>query len=283
MHAANLHWFGPDDPPLLTCHNVMDETPSGPAAYRAAGATVEICHLDVKNTHVPNRATPASGKSGQPTTWHGRVFEFFDEHVKHPSRATAPEAIPAGGPITGPSAVTIRCVHAAATIHYTVDGSEPSASSPECQKPLTVQPGQTLRTIAVVTGLAASPVATYTFDKATHPAPVIRPAPAHFVTKVGVPFHADFAADGGDITWHVCGRRGNVLDRSANPARIIPWLEIDARSGRLHGTPTAPGYAVVLVVATTRDGTRELADARQIVVSVEGDVHAPDPIPQSGR
>ncbi|MFT5524618.1 MAG: hypothetical protein ACI9HK_002575 [Pirellulaceae bacterium] len=287
MHVANAHWFGPDDPPLLTCHNVADQTPPGPLAYRTAGAIAEICYLDVKNTHVPNRATPAKSKSGEATTWHGRVFEFFDEYVKHPRRATSPEAVPAGGPIIGPVTVALRCVHATAIIYFTLDGSEPSVNSirytqpltmqpltmqPLTMQPLTMQPGETLRAIAVVPGLQASPIASFSFEKARRPAPVIVTRQSHFVAKVGQPFQADFAADGDGVTWHVCGRRGNVIDRNVNPSKLIPWLEIDSQTGRLSGTPSAPGTAVVLIVATIRDETHERSDARQIVVSVSNDV-----------
>jgi hypothetical protein len=260
MHARNPAWFGPDDPPLLTCHNVKDQVPDGPAAYRAAGATVGICHPDVRNTHVPDGATPAVSKGGSPTTWHGRIYEFFDEHVKNPKRATAPEAGPAG-----PAGVVLRSVHGDAAIRFTTDGSEPTASSPAYSGPVTLRPGETLRAIAVVPGLQPSAPARFPFGAASSAGPVITMRQAHYTATVGRPFDARFEAEGAGVEWHLCGRRGNVIDTASKGRKA--WLIIDPKTGRLSGTPEAPGYVVAMVVANGPDG--KSADARRVVVTIE--------------
>jgi hypothetical protein len=209
------------------------------------------------------------GKDGRPTTWKERIYRFFDEYVKSPRRATSPEALPAGGPIHGPTPVVLRSVHAEATIHYTLDGSEPTPRAPVYRGPVTAAPGRALKAIAAVPGLEPSPVATFRFGEAARPAPVITTTESHFRAKVGQPFSAQLEARGDAVTWHLCGRPGNVIDRKHNPPRLVPWLDVDPQTGELSGTPDAPGYAVVLVVASVEDGEQTLCDAREIVVTVE--------------
>jgi len=269
MHGLNPHWLGPDDPPLLTCHNVPGEIPEGPKLYRRAGAVAEVAQLDVRSTHVPAGDSPAIGKDGRPTTWQDRVYRFFDEYVRHPQRATAPEAVPAGGPINRQTEVTLRCVHPAATIRYTLDGSDPSDDSPAYAGRLTISPGQVLKATAIAFGLQPSAVATFRFPKCTHSRPVITSRQGFYRTRTGDRFEVRLSADQEGVAWHLCGRPGNVIDRRVNPPRLVPWLRIDPRSGTLFGTPDVPGYAVVLVVASIADGPYTLCDARQVVVTVQ--------------
>ncbi|MDP7287263.1 MAG: protein kinase, partial [Phycisphaerae bacterium] len=73
-----------------------------------------------------------------------------------------------GGPISGPTSVTITCNTPAARIYYTTDGSVPTVDSQLYGGAITVSPGDTLRARAFRDGWDKSSVveAEYTRDKA---------------------------------------------------------------------------------------------------------------------
>jgi hypothetical protein len=254
---------------VFTCHNVKDAVPPGSQAYRDAGGSLELCHLETKSTHVPKGATPGVDAAGRPTTWHEAVYDFLDRHVKHPRQATAPEAYPAGGPIYAPTKVALRSVYSDGVIHFTTDGSNPTEQSSVYHEPIVITPGQTVRAMVVSSGLEPSEVASYTFRKATSQQPLIVNAHPQYTAHVGKPFEARLSADGFRIAWSLVGRRGHVIDRKVKSRESRVWLNIDASSGVLSGTPTAPGYNVVIVVARKGDGDEALVDARHVVVVVE--------------
>jgi len=262
-------WLGPNDPPVFTCHNVKDAVPLGSQAYRNAGGTLELCHLETKSTHVPKGSTRGVDAAGEPTTWYEAVYDFLDRHVKHPRQATAPEAYPAGGPICAPTEVFLRSVYSEASIHFTTDGSDPTQQSPAYREPLTISPGQTLRAIVIKPGLNPSEVASFTFRKTAVGRPIILNAGQRYTAYVGKPFEAKLTAEGDGIAWNLVGRRGHVIDRKTNSRELRNWLSIDANNGVLSGTPFAPGYNVVIVVARNGDGDEALVDARHVVVVVE--------------
>ncbi len=262
-------WLGANDPPVFTCHTVKGAVPPGSQAYRDAGGSLELCHLETKSTHVPKGTTPGVDAAGRPTTWHEAVYDFLDRHVKHPRQATAPEAYPAGGPISAPTKVTLRSVYSDGVIHFTTDGSATTRQSPVYREPLTISPGQSLRAIVVNPGLEPSEVASFTFRKATSPQRIIVNARPQYTAHVGKPFEAKLSADGFRIAWSLVGRRGHVIDRKANASESQAWLSINANSGVLSGTPTAPGYNVVIVTAGRGQGERGRVDARRVVVVVE--------------
>ena len=72
--------------------------------------------------------------------------------------------------------LTIKDATMGATIHYTVDGSTPSTSSPEYSNSFTVTEGEVVQAIAVGTGFVASPVGSDTIAFGPAPEPTISPA-----------------------------------------------------------------------------------------------------------
>ena len=66
---------------------------------------------------------------------------------------------------TGPQSVTISCTTAGATIHYTTDGTTPTASSTEYTTALSLTSTTTVKAIAVKAGMNDSAIATATFTK----------------------------------------------------------------------------------------------------------------------
>ena len=263
------NWLGANDPPVFTCHNVKNAVPPGSQAYRDAGGSLELCHLETKSTHVPKGKTRGVDAAGKPTTWHEAVYDFLDRHVKHPRQATAPEAYPAGGLIRSPMKVTLRSVYPDGAIHFTTDGTEPTQQSPVYREPLTISPGQSLRAIVLKPRLKPSEVASFDFRKTTDSQPTIQNAQPQYTAHVGQPFEVKLAADGDDISWNLIGRRGHVIDRKPTSRESQAWLGIDSSNGVLSGTPTAPGYNVVIVVAHRGEGDEAHVDARRVVIVVE--------------
>jgi hypothetical protein len=90
------------------------------------------------------------------------------------AQVATPSISPAGGTYANPVTVTITDATAGATVHYTTDGSAPTASSTAYAGPITLTQATTLRAIAAAAGMANSgeasavytiqaPVATPTF------------------------------------------------------------------------------------------------------------------------
>ncbi len=67
---------------------------------------------------------------------------------------------PAGGAYTAAQSVTISCATNGAAIHYTTDGSEPTASSPTYSSAISVSATTTIKAIAVKSGMTNSAVST---------------------------------------------------------------------------------------------------------------------------
>ena len=87
-------------------------------------------------------------------------------------QVATPAISPAGGNVTSPVSVTISCTESGATIHYTLDGTTPTATSAVYSTSLNITATTTVKAIAVKTGMADRGVASETY---TFPTPVIVP------------------------------------------------------------------------------------------------------------
>jgi hypothetical protein len=74
-----------------------------------------------------------------------------------------PTFSPAGGSFSSAQSVTISTTTSGASIHFTVDGSTPTASSPLFSGPINVASSETIRAIGVASGLSNSAVASATY------------------------------------------------------------------------------------------------------------------------
>ncbi len=270
-------WITADDPPLFTCHNAGPGIPPRSVKlFREAGSVAEFVYLAVKGTHVPNGQTPTTWHDGTPTTWNQSNVLFLNKYVKNPTTCTSPEFYPHGVPIAGPTPVTVRCVHGAATVRYSVDGSTPTAASSPYNGPIVVKPGQTLKAIAVKRGLKPSRVTAATFPRTAIPAPRIAISQRIFKATVGQPLETTFTAEAaGMVRWYVAGRIVGKVPEAYNPnvnaskrKRMPLWLTMDAETGRLHGTPAEPGSNLILVAANVQAGDRVLVDAVSVTIQV---------------
>jgi len=82
-------------------------------------------------------------------------------------QAATPTFTPAAGSYTAAQNVTIASTTAGAAIHYTVDGTTPTAASTLYTAPVAVPTSRTLKAIATATGYAPSAVATATYTIST--------------------------------------------------------------------------------------------------------------------
>jgi hypothetical protein len=97
-----------------------------------------------------------------------------------------PTLKPPYGPIDKAVAVTINCETPGAKIHFTVDGSPPTPTSPEYTVPVRVQPGTILKARAFLAGWPDSPIASGTYRRASdspRQPPDTRPASAPVATR----------------------------------------------------------------------------------------------------
>ena len=81
------------------------------------------------------------------------------------SAVATPRISPNGGRFTGSVTATLTCATTGATICYTTDGSEPTASSTKYSSPFTLGSSATLKAKAFKTGLSPSATASAVFTK----------------------------------------------------------------------------------------------------------------------
>jgi len=102
----------------------------------------------------------APGSASIVATYAGFVGSAPVTVVAMPAAATAPTFSPGPGVFASPRSVTISTATPGATIHYTLDGSRPTASSPAYAGPVSVSGSAVLKAMARAPGLSESPVAT---------------------------------------------------------------------------------------------------------------------------
>ncbi|MDT7803972.1 MAG: hypothetical protein QOI78_7405 [Actinomycetota bacterium] len=159
----------------------LNFTPTTPAVY-----------VDVHYTGVPGagqqnvRMTNASG------TWHstvnglstGNTLDYWFTYEKSgpqydtphftftmggggTTTVAAPTFSPPGGTYSSAQTVTIGSATSGATIRYTVDGSTPTASSPQYTAPISVPGSRTVNAIALKSGSTTSAVSSATYTIGT--------------------------------------------------------------------------------------------------------------------
>ena len=89
--------------------------------------------------------------------------EFYKESGGAPSVAT-PTFSPEAGSYTTTQNVTISCETDGATIHYTVDGTDPTTSSAVFSTPIAISETTTVKAMAVKAGMSNSSIATAVYN-----------------------------------------------------------------------------------------------------------------------
>jgi hypothetical protein len=163
--------YAPGSPDLL------NESPSGTSSYTAK-ATVALTTTTLSSptsiTLPPLSATAIDFVSGSSTGT---------------STAATPTFSVASGTYTGAQSVSLADTTTTATVHYTTDGSAPTANSVAYSSPISVTSTQTIKAVAVAAGYTTSATgsATYTITTATAPAtPSFSPAAGTYAAAQSV-------------------------------------------------------------------------------------------------
>jgi YVTN family beta-propeller protein len=103
----------------------------------------------------------------------GTSLKVQHDEPPPPPQASAPTFSPPAGTYTLPQSVSVSSVTPGAAIHYTTDGSTPTAASPVATAEIAVGATITLQAIAVASGYADSEVASSTYTINLPPAPSV--------------------------------------------------------------------------------------------------------------
>ena len=122
-----------------------------------------------------------------PTVVNGKVYVGTESQLSvygllnAATQAAAPAISPASESFTSSVTVTMTDSTAGASIHYTTDGSTPTAASPAYSGPITGTTTETIHAVAIATGFLDSNISTATYTKITQAAmPTFRPAPGTY-------------------------------------------------------------------------------------------------------
>lgn len=120
-------------------------------------------------------------------------------------KVKTPKILPTGGEVEKGTEVTITCATEGATIHYTIDGSTPTAESPVYSSAITINSTTTVKAMATKTDMKNSSVATvkYIVNVPTVAKPVL--APAGGEVEVGTTVTITCATDGATIHYTTDG------------------------------------------------------------------------------
>jgi len=158
-------------------------------------------------------------------------------------------------------------------VHYTTDGTAPTARSPKWDGPLNLSQSTRIKAISVVSGMKPSGVATAMFTKvsADQMPPVIsEPAPDRLPgAKVGNPYAVKFAVNGDRKAVYklIAHYRPENMNKFKGPFSEFSGLQFDASTGVLSGTPTRAFVYTIQLQAAWAAG--KPADVRTWVLKVE--------------
>ncbi|WP_328912122.1 MULTISPECIES: chitobiase/beta-hexosaminidase C-terminal domain-containing protein [unclassified Streptomyces] len=168
-----------------------------------------------------------------------------------------PTFSPAGGSFTSAQSVTISDATSGAAVHYTLDGSTPTASSATYGGALTISATTTVQAIAVKSGLTNSAVASATFTIGT--------------TSGGCPAQSDTPNFGPNV---------HIYDPSMSAATIQGQL--DAHFNQMKDTQSAQ-FSENRVADLFKPGTYNVNDNVGFYTSVAGLGQNPDDVTINGN
>ena len=124
--------------------------------------------ITFKATPVENYEVDAVKVGDDPLTAEDGVYSYtvgdnavtISASFKEMGTVAAPTFSPAAGEVAANTTVTISCATEGATIHYTVDGTEPTTESATYSSAITIDVAKTIKAIAVKAGMINSAVAT---------------------------------------------------------------------------------------------------------------------------
>jgi alpha-tubulin suppressor-like RCC1 family protein len=206
------------------------------------------------NGLTPTQTDPTVASGGtvtvdQSETLKARAWRtgFAASNVASATYTLAVDAVtisPAGGTYTTPLTATMSTATAGATIHYTADGSTPTALSASYSTGLTVSTSTELQAIGVRAGWTSSAVAsaTYQMNFGTAAAPAISPAADTYLSSVTVTLSG---MAGATIRYTTDGS----TPTASSPVYVGPFALL--QSGTVTARAFHPDYTTSVSAATT--------------------------------
>ncbi|MBR5436144.1 MAG: chitobiase/beta-hexosaminidase C-terminal domain-containing protein, partial [Muribaculaceae bacterium] len=176
-----------------------------------------------------------------------------DEQVVPTETVATPTFSPVAGTYTAAQNVTIACATAGADIYYTLDGSNPTASSTKYTGPIAISATTTVKAIAVKSGMNNSAIATAAYTITSAPVdkpatPTFNPAGGTYTTAQNVTIAC--ATAGAEIRY--------TLDGS-NPTA----------SSALYTGPVAISETTTIKAVAVKDG--QLSDVASATYTIQGE------------
>ena len=164
------------------------------------------------------------GQQFPETTFEAVEEEPEPEPEPEPVVVATPVINPNGGEVEAGSTVTLTCATENATIHYTLDGTEPTAQSAKYEAPVAITKACTLKAVAVKEGnYTDSQVASAVFTiTQPEPDPEPEPEPEEPTNACGDYLTWEYA--GGVLT---IGGEGDMYDFAS--AQDAPWASVAAQ------------------------------------------------------
>ena len=176
-----------------------------------------------------------------------QVSHFSLAYVAPAPQVATPTFSPPAGTYPAAQSVTIATTTAGATIHYTIDGTDPTAASTTYSAPVSVTASSTLKAIAVATGYTTSAVGTaaYVIGGTTPQAatPTFSPGSGTYTTTQLVTIAT--TTPGATLYFTT-----NGADPTTSSTVYTAQVSVGA-SGTLKAIATAPGYTTSAVGSAT--------------------------------
>lgn len=166
----------------------------------------------------------------------------------------APVFAPPAGTYTSTQNVTITCATAGAQIRYTINGSEPTTTSPLYSAPVAIVATTTLKAKAFLLNWDPSPTTTglYTIT-GTVATPVILPEPGAYTTPIDVTITC--ATAGAQIRYTLDGTEPTATSSLyVDPIYLEEDATVKAKAFLTDWEPSATATAVYQVTTSTPDG-----------------------------
>jgi outer membrane protein OmpA-like peptidoglycan-associated protein len=150
---------------------------------------------------------------------------------------------PAPGQYLGPQDVVLSTATPGAVIHYTLDGSTPTESSPVYSEPIVVKSGTTIRALVVAPDVPPSEISTGTYAIAPPP-----PPPRVVVTKERVELREKIFFETGKATirpesYGILEEVAAALKSNPEVKRVVIEGHTDNKGGKAVNTKLSKGRA----------------------------------------
>lgn len=149
----------------LKTEEEADNKAQATVAIASDGVSTVTFNAGQRNTLMYNNSGSGIFSCYAATSTQKPVFIFIEKSgdTPEPTQVATPTFNPAQGEYTEAQNVTITCATVDATIHYTTDGTEPTAESAVYAEPIAVGETTTIKAIAMKAGMTNSEIATATY------------------------------------------------------------------------------------------------------------------------